>query len=142
MDPVETNTANEQIVSPLKQSSANVEGGECVTNKSELFRSKLESPNCLFCNEKLLGAYVYQHYITCTKVFLKELQSTFIPSSILSYCIDKELLESVYTPVYVQQLQALINQMNAHLQTIQNPVAAAPATPASPAPSKNDKKKK
>ncbi|KAN0030892.1 hypothetical protein ACTA71_009539 [Dictyostelium dimigraforme] len=152
MDSVDTttttaSTANESSSSLLKHSTSTIELGN--ENVSELLRNKLaQSPTCLFCSQKLNGPFLYSHYISCTNIFLKELQTSFHPSSILSYCITPELLESVFqTPIYIPQLQALIAQLNTHLGNLQTQqqqqISGTPApTQAATAAAKTDAKKK
>ncbi|EAL66829.1 hypothetical protein DDB_G0281065 [Dictyostelium discoideum AX4] len=140
-------TANES--SPLlNHSSSTMDLGS--ENVSELLRNKLaQSPTCLFCSQKLNGPFLYSHYISCTNIFLKELQTSFHPSSILSYCITPELLENTFqTPIYIPQLQALIGQLNTHLGNLQAQQQQqlsgipAPSQATSAATAKTDAKKK
>ncbi|EGG18833.1 hypothetical protein DFA_02572 [Cavenderia fasciculata] len=113
-------------------------------SRQEQFRKRLESEHCLLCNAKAPGVLSFQHYISCTKIFLKELQDSFVPSSILSYCLDESLLENIYSsPQQLQQLQTLI----AHLQHLQasiiaksQPAPAKESAPAAAAPAKGKKK--
>ncbi|KAN0009238.1 hypothetical protein ACTFIV_010494 [Dictyostelium citrinum] len=140
-------TANESSSHLLNHSSSTMDLGS--ENVSELLRNKLaQSPTCLFCSQKLNGPFLYSHYISCTNIFLKELQTSFHPSSILSYCITPELLESVFqTPIYIPQLQALIAQLNTHLGNLQaqqqQQLSGTPAPTQTPAAAtKTDAKKK
>ncbi|KYQ91973.1 hypothetical protein DLAC_06793 [Tieghemostelium lacteum] len=138
---MEPNTS-ETTTTTIATLNHSVSSANLTSNVEANFKERLEGPNCLLCNGALKGCSVYSHYINCSSNFLKELQNSFVPSSILSYCIDRELLEKIYhSPEQLGQLQAVISHLQAIQANItqgQNKPVEQPSTPTQT----NQKKKK